>query len=396
LKVLVLHNFYQRRGGEDVVVAAEHALMRDSGRYDVHVETVTNDAISGIGTQLKTFLNAPYDRSRAQWARELLGRIKPDVVHIHNFFPLLTPAVHHAAAATGVAVVQTLHNYRLICGGSSMLRNGTVCEKCVHGTRLWAVVHRCYRGSLPASVAAVRMQYEAQARGTWRNSVHRFIALSQFGRRKFIEGGLPGESIVVKPNFAIAPKAGMSSAADRSGVLYVGRLSAEKGVNVLLAAASRLPDVHFKVAGDGPQRARLQAAAPANVEFLDWLPHERIAELMREAACVAMPSMSYEGCPMVAVEAFANGAPVVASRLGALGEMVTPENGVHFEAGDAEGLAGAVGDLLNSPQRIAELSAGAMRTHQALYTPEANIRQIGEIYQAAIEEAASRRQARAV
>ena len=169
-RVLVLHNRYQQRGGEDSVVDAETSLLREAG-HEVFVELVDNHAITSLPQKLNAFARAPYDPAREAWAADLTRQTRADVVHIHNFFPLLTPAVHAGAMRAGAAVVQTLHNYRLLCANALFLRNGSVCESCLGGSRLPAVTNRCYRGSLAGSLAVTRMQDRAEARGSWRTSV---------------------------------------------------------------------------------------------------------------------------------------------------------------------------------------------------------------------------------
>ena len=199
MRLLIVHNSYQRAGGEDVAVAMEADMLRAAG-HSVHLELVSNDSIVGFPSKVRTLLRTPYDPDRRAWMNDLIDRSGAELVHVHNFFPLLTPAVHETAARRGLAVVQTLHNFRLICAGAMLLRDGAVCEKCLTGTRLSGVVHRCYRGSLPGSIAVTAMQARAEREGTWQHSVHRFIALTEFARSKFIAGGLPADRIAVKPN----------------------------------------------------------------------------------------------------------------------------------------------------------------------------------------------------
>ena len=302
MNILLLHNSYSRRGGEDVVVEAEARLLRDAG-HDVRVEIVSNLSIEGASAKVGTFLRAPYDRSRKTWISKLLKDTGASLVHVHNFFPLLSPAVHEASAELGLAVVQTLHNFRLVCAGALLLRNGRECEKCISGSNLWGVVHRCYRDSMLGSLAVVRMQARAQRHGTWQKHVHRFIAPSEFVRRKFIEGGLPANRIMVKPNF-VARLSVPSSQEPRRGALFVGRLSQEKGVGVLVDAWRLIDRTPLVVVGDGPLRAQLETAAPPNVRFLGELAPTLVAEEMRKAQLLIVPSICYESFPMVIAEAF--------------------------------------------------------------------------------------------
>lgn len=381
MNILILHNSYQQTGGEDAVVAAESALLRGAG-HRVRVETVSNHAISGLAARATTFLNAPYDPKRKEWLADLVARERPDLVHIHNFFPLLTPAIHEAAAEMGLPVVQTLHNYRLVCANARLFRKGSICEKCLAGSRFWGVAHRCYRGSFPGSLAVVRMQERAFRAGTWHSHVHRFIALTAFARKKFIAGGLPADRIAVKPNFV----ARTSAPADaRHGALFVGRLSPEKGVETLVKAWRRLPMFPLTIAGSGPELESMRALAPANVTFTGAQGPEEIALHMAKAQALIVPSLWYEGFPMVVAEAFAAGLPIIASNIGSLAEIVVPgRNGSHFVPGDAQNLAVVVKALLADPAALQRLAAGARASYETHYRPETNLAQLERIYAEAI------------
>ena len=383
-RILVLHNAYQFRGGEDAVVESEAKLLVQAG-HSVHVEIASNETIFGLSAKASAFLNTPYDPARKRWMAKLLRQTGAELVHIHNFFPLLTPAVHEAAAECGVAVVQTLHNYRLLCAGGFFLRDGHICEKCLGGNTTWGAVHRCYRGSLPGSVAVVRMQRRAHREETWHRNVHRFIALTEFARQKFIAGGLPAARLVVKPNFVTEQS---HPETVRSGALFVGRLSPEKGVNVLLDAWRRLPEVALTVVGEGPERTRLEAIAPPNVTFAGALPPEAVRSHMLAAQCLVLPSIWYEGFPMTIVEAFAAGLPVIASRLGSMEEIIDEGlNGLTFTAGNPAELASIVGAAFANSGTLSGMGLAARQTYDTLYTPQVNLVQLEAIYADAIAAA---------
>lgn len=385
MNILIVHNTYQLRGGEESVVAAEADLLQGAG-HNVHTETVSNAEISSTVEKAKVFFSTPYDKRRKAWVRELVGRTKPDLVHIHNFFPLLTPAVHEAFAKLGLPVVQTLHNYRLLCAGAQFLRDGQVCEKCLHGSRAWGVVHRCYKNSLPGSLALVMMQERAFRHQTWSRHVHRFIALTDFARQKLVEGGLPADRIKTKPNFAAATEL---KPGPREGVLYVGRLSREKGVSVVLEAWRKRPNELLTIVGDGPERERLERAAPENVRFVGQLESEQVSQLMSRSKCLVMPSVWYETFGLTMIEAFSNGLPVVASRLGAMAEIVIPgKNGEHFRPGDPDDLFEKLSGLLADPGRLAALGEGARRDFDEKYSPAQNLDTLLAIYEEAREAAA--------
>ena len=385
-RILILHNAYKLRGGEDAVVEQEFELLRNGG-HDVHLEIVSNDQIAGFGSKLKTFLSTPYNARRKDWLAKCVARVKPEVVHIHNFFPLLTPAVHEAGAEAGVAVVQTLHNYRTICAGATLLRDGVVCEKCLGGNRNWGVIHRCYRGSLSGSLAVVRMQERAFNRNVWSEQVHRFIALTEFGRSKFISAGIPSDRLAVKPNFV--PDQGAPGEQQRHGALFVGRLSEEKGVSILIDAWRQLPDFELTILGDGPEQDALKAAAPSNVRFLGRQTPPAVRQSMMQAQLLVMPSLWYEGFPVTLVESFASGLPVLGSRLGAMKELIEPGvTGDLFTVGDAKDLAARARQLLANSESLADFGRKARGVYEARYTPTANLRRLEAIYAEAMALAA--------
>ena len=376
MRIYIAHNAYQQSGGEDAVVAAEAELLSSAG-HEVTVGIVSNDEINGIRDKALAFIDAPGSARRAAWMSQELERTNAEVLHVHNFFPLLTPAIHEEAARRGVAVVQTLHNYRLLCAAATFLRNGEICEKCLGDRRHWGVVHRCYRHSLPGSIALYRMQEQSRRRRVWHDHVHRLIALSQFARDKFIAAGLPADRIVVKPNFVPGFSGELPTV--RRGALFVGRLSREKGVDVLLDAWHQLPDLPLTIVGDGPERTRLEAAAPPNVTFTGALTRAEVEARMLSSAVLVVPSIWYETFGLVVAEAMAAGLPVAASRIGALPELIEPgRTGALFETGNRDDLVRAVRASLSG------LDAGHIRRQQqARFSPEANLRQLVDIYSTA-------------
>lgn len=384
MKILVLHNAYRMRGGEDSVVESEVALLQEAG-HDVRLVTVSNDDISGPVASAKAFIKAPFDPARARWIRNMIERYGIDVVHVHNAFPLLTPAVHIGASAAGAAVVQTLHNYRLFCANALLLRDGKVCELCVGGRSWPALEHRCYRGSLPGTLAVVRMQRQMRAQ-RWRDSVDQFVALTGFAAGKLAEAGLPADRISVKPNFCAASPAPLTS---RQGFLFVGRLSPEKGVHILLEAWRQLPDLHLTVVGDGPDSAALRKGAPHNVNFTGPLSSADVQKCMEAAAALVMPSVWYEGFPMTVVEAYASGLPVIASRIGSLAEVVRHgETGLLFEPGSASSLVSTVRGA--DQIQLTRMQATTLAEYRLHYTPERNLDTLLSIYGKAL----ARRRAR--
>ncbi len=348
-----------------------------------------NDAIVRWTAASKAAFDCVYSFSSARSMSKLIDDFRPDVAHIHNFFPRLSPSVHYACRKAGVPVVQTLHNYRLLCPGATLFREGKVCEDCTRAVAPWpAVAHACYRDSRTASAAVANMVAIHRAAGTWTRTVSRFITPTEFARNKFIEGGLPAERIAVKPNF-LSQDPGMGNGNGKYA-LFVGRLSQEKGLDTLLAAWRQLKvSVPLKIVGDGPLALMVQQAVAVlkDVEWLGPRIHEEVLRLMADAAFQVVPNNSYETFGMVAMEAFAVGLPVFASRLGALAELVSDgKTGKLLTAGSSEALAATVEWAIAHPDELRAMRRNARIEFESRYTADANYSQLMRIYESARAE----------
>jgi glycosyltransferase involved in cell wall biosynthesis len=388
MDILIAHNLYLQAGGEDECLAAEVAMLRDYG-HNVIQYTVNNETIRDMGP-LKL-------ASRTIWSKvafhELAGLFRthrPQIAHFHNTFPLISPAAYYAAREANVRVVQTLHNFRLLCANALFFRNGLVCEDCLGKPLGWrGIARRCYRGSFAASSGIVAMTAMHRAIGTWQCAVDIYVALTEFARLKLIEGGLPADRIMVKPNFT-HPDSGIG--AGKGGYcLFVGRLSTEKGVDTLLNAWDRLDGrVPLKIVGDGPMCEAVAAAAAKNpaIEWLGPLPRQSVDMLMGDATFVIVPSNCYETFGRVIIEAYANGTPVIASRLGAMGELVVDgQTGSHFRPGSSDDLADKVRELLPDAARLVQMRSSAREAFESKYTRQRNYNLLMSLYHRALEAA---------
>jgi glycosyltransferase involved in cell wall biosynthesis len=385
MKILLVHNYYQQRGGEDSVVANERALLEQSG-HDVDLFSAHNKEISGLAAKWNSFKNVTYNEGIRQIFVERLERARPDVVHVHNTFPLISPSVYDACAEAGLPVVQTLHNFRTFCAGSLLLRKGKICELCLDGRPYRAVAYRCYRGSFLGSLATARLIDYHNRHRTWATKVARFIALSEFARKKFIDAGFPPERMIVKPNFVLDP--GETASGHREGLIFVGRLSPEKGLSHLVRALSG-SNIQLRILGDGPERAALESQASPNIIFEGLVSPERVREAMRMAKILVLPSISYDNMPVCVVEAFASGLPVIATRLGSLPEIVADGvTGRLVAPADAAALRETATELLSDPQRLTAMSIAARRRYESHYSPERHLEQLLAIYKDAIQEIA--------
>lgn len=386
MRVLLAHNLYKNQGGESLAAKAEMELLENHG-HTVDLLETDNTEIVGLASKVKTALGASYSPVVKGHMAARIATFKPDVVHVHNFFPLLSPSIYYACNEASVPVVQTLHNYRIICPGALLFRSGRSCEDCVGKAFAWpGVLHGCYRGSRLGTASVAAMGSIHRWLGTWQNRIDCFIALTDFSRGRLIEGGLPFDKIVVKPNFAPDP----GDPGDGSGgfALFAGRLSGEKGIRTLLFAWDRLNGMSFrlKVAGDGPLREEVTRRADAGrVQYAGALSRQAVQELMHEAAFLVFPSICYENFPLAIVEAFASGMPVIASRFGAMAEIVEDgRTGLHFTSGDPEDLARKIEWAVTHPKEMGEMGRAARTEYVTKYTAEQNYRQLMKVYRRVI------------
>jgi len=388
VKVLLVHNAYQRPGGEDVVFAQEAQMLKNAGHEVILYQRSNWDVERYQGLRKISLAKGTIWASDSR--RDFLGllqREKPDVVHVHNTFMMISPSIYSACGEVGVPVVQTLHNYRLLCPGATLFREGKVCEECVGHSFLPSVIHGCYHDSRSTTAVVAIMLTTHRQRGTYQNEVTSYVALTEFSRRKFIEGGLPAEKIFVKPNF-VDPDPGARTS-DGEYALFVGRLSPEKRVSTVLAAWKRLPKaIPIKVIGGGPDKAQLEAQAAKdgldNVEFLGQLPREQTLAAINNARFLVFSSEWYENFPVTIAEAFACSTPVVASNMGAMQEIVSDgRTGLFFASGDPEDLAQRVLWAWNHPNEIRAMGREARREYESKYTAAKNYPQLMEIYERA-------------
>ncbi len=379
-RVLVVHNAYQHRGGEDSVVAEEITLLESRG-HQVETYFRHNDDIAALSS-LAVAQQTLWSSRTTQDLAERIRSFRPDIIHIHNTFPLISPSLYWAAGRAGVPVVQTLHNFRLMCLSALFMRDGQVCEDCLGHVPWRGVLRRCYRGSPAASGVLAGMLTLHRGLGTYRNKVARYIALNEFCRGKFIEGGLPADRVVVKPNFV---DFAVPEPVPRAGLLFVGRLSVEKGVSTLAGATALLSGAQLRVAGEGPEAGVLDGVA--GVTRLGSVSGEAVRGEMSRAVALVVPSIWYENFPRTIVEAFACGLPVIASRIGALADIMRDgETGLLFDPGNPHDLADKMAWALANPERMAEMGRKARAQYEAEFSADVNYQRLMEIYGGVLAE----------
>jgi glycosyltransferase involved in cell wall biosynthesis len=397
MKILFVHcRYLQNAGGEDSAVAAETSLLTSHGHTVNTLFFSNEESGNGIITKIKTGIRAVYNSGSAKKLKEAISVFRPDVIHIHNFFYDASPAVILQAYKEKIPVVVTIHNYRLICASAILLRDNKICELCVHNIFPWhGVIHKCYHHSAVQSAVVGSISGFHKLTGTWRKKVNKYITPSAFIRSKLLHSSLKvsADKILVKRNFIEDP--GVSAMENRNNYfLFVGRLTHEKGIDVLLRCFKDLPGIELIIAGGGPEKDALvqQYGHLENVQFRGLLAKPDIIALMKNCKALIFPSVWYEGLPVTIVEAFATGTPVIASRLGAMEEMIQHKiNGLLFEAGEPEKLKAAVQAFneYTGKERFS-LYEEARQSYLNYFHPSKCYEAVMDIYNAAIEKSTSK------
>lgn len=382
LRILVVHNAYQHRGGEDSVVDAEVAMLQQHGHI-VKVYLRHNDDIANMG-KVQLVRDTLWSLKTLDDLAGIVRDFHPDVIHVHNTFPLISPSIYQAASIARIPIIQTLHNFRLLCPQAIFMRDGQICEDCL-GKNPWrAIVRRCYRQSVAQTAVLTGMLVYNRARGVYRNKVTRYIALNEFSLNKYIQGGLPAERFRVKPNFV--PDLGVPDFDRlRQGLLFVGRLSEEKGLSVLGRAFDSKLHGTLRVAGAGPDADKVSGLP--GIKMLGAVKPLEVRAQMDCSLALVLPSICYENMPMTLLEAYSAGLPVIGSRLGALADLIEDGvTGLLFEPGNAEDLRAKLTWAVNNPHAMLQMGRNARALYLDKYTPDKNYAYLMQIYHDAIDE----------
>lgn len=384
MKVLLAHNHYQQQGGEDQVFAEEGRLLEENGhtviRYTAHNDLVKIMGPAALARSTLWNRNAYYE------LRNLIRFERPQVMHCHNTFPLISPAAYYAAQSEGLPVVQTLHNYRLLCPNALFFRNGRPCEDCLGAIASWpGIFHSCYRGDRLASGIVAAMLSIHRGLGTWNRKVKIYIALTEFAKKKFIQGGIPECKIMVKPNF-VAHDPGVGDGRGKYAI-FVGRLSEEKGIDRLLTAWPRVgKELTLQIVGDGPLASKVANVAETEPSVV-WLGHQptsKVYDLIGSAMFLICPSEWYETFGLVVIEAFAKGTPVLTSKIGALAELVeNGRTGLHFNPGDLDDMVEKIKWAISNQDQLKKMRRNARTEFEHRYTRVRNYETLMKIYRAA-------------
>lgn len=392
MKVLQLHNeYFGGFGGEDTVLRLENELLRSRG-HDVRQLLVSTVELKGANPLrlLQAAVGAVWSGKGYEAVANEVRAFQPDVVHVHNTFPLLSPSVYYAVHRNGACVVQTLHNYRFTCANGLLLRDGVPCEDCVGRAKWRGAIYRCYHGSAGISGSVVALQTGHRLAGTFVREVDAYIALTSFQREIVIRDGLPAERIHVKPNFSRCVISANEQCERKKQIVFIGNIRSEKGTDLLLEAWTKVRPEGYRLLllGDGPDRAEFQRQY-ASDDSMVWMGFQRPADVARvlgESKYIAVCSRWYEGFPMVLLEAFSSRTPAIAPDHAAFPEILGGGKcGFLFEPSNADSLAHALRLAVSSGEsRWLEQSEAAF-TKAGEYNAGSNYARLMEVYKAARE-----------
>lgn len=364
------------------MVEAERRLLEEAGVKvsQVIFENADLRESRSFASDLLLAASAIWSRAAERRVKAAIGANRPQVMHVHNTFPAASPSVYAAAAANDVPVIQTLHNYRFVCPAATAFRDGHACTDCVGRSVPWpAVIHACVRHSRPQSAVAAATLAGHRAGGTFSRGISGFVSLTSFQRDLMIRGGLPADRIRLIPNF-LEPDPGVGSDL-RAGVLFVGRLAQEKGVTALLEASKVVPGV-VRVVGDGPLAPLVeQADAEGHVLYLGRRTRASVVDELRSTIALVLPSVWFEGFPIVLLEAFATGTPVIASRIGSLAELIEDQwTGLLAEPNDASDLADRIRWATSHPDEMRRMGLNARQRYESRFRGQMHLAALFEAY----------------
>lgn len=368
MKILLIHNSYGTFSGEEAVVQDIRHLLEGQGHtvvsYIRHSEEISQKAFGKI----RAFFGGIYNPFMQRDLRRFIEKNKPDIAHVHNLFPLISPSALVACRQAWVPVVMTVHNYRLICPNGLFMSHGEVCERCTQGREYWCLFRNC-EGSFPKSLGYALRNWVARKRRFFLDHVSVFAALTEFQRKRLIKEGYPEERIVVIPNFAMAENKQLSQ--NRAYVGFAGRISPEKGVQILMDVARRLPDIPFRAAGGSDSMSELLKQAPENFKFEGHLSKESLDDFYAGCRMIILPSTWFEGLPFVLIETMLRGIPVICSRIGGLPEIVEDwVTGLLFDPGNSNDLADKIRYLWGNPDICLKMGQAGREKALREYTPD--------------------------
>ena len=389
MRILQVHNYYQQSGGEDTVVKNEYELLKFKG-HEVFQLSKYNDSIKGFWNKLKVLLFTHYSKKSYKFFWKKLIQIKPDIVHVHNFFPLFTPSIFDACKHMNIPIVLTLHNFRIFHPNGLLLHKGMIDLRGVNSSAYRCISDRVYRNSMIQTAVVAHMIEYHKKRNTWNTKISKIIVLSKLSKEIFISGGINAKKIVIKSNFSedFFQTVKIDKLLINEGYfIYVGRISEEKGIRQLINFYQNDDSLNeLKIIGDGPLKDELllKTQYNHNIEWLGELDHQKVLYFIRNARALIFPSICYENFPMTIVEALSMNVPVLASNIGAAKYIITQKKeGVLYNPHNSEDFYKGIDEFLD--QKLYEsMCENARNLYLEKFTPEINYEILVKIYNEAI------------
>ena len=380
MKILLVHNNYGKYSGEEAVVDKMAAMLSAHGHEVAFYRRTTEGVRESAAGKIAGFLSGIYSPSGVRGMREALRRKRPDVVNVHNLYPFISPAALFECRKAGVPVVMTIHNFRLICPTGLFMRDGMPCETCLERGNEWSCVrYNCECSRLKSLGYTLRNVY-ARWTGAYRKNVDAFACITDFQRQKLIAAGYDAKKITVIPNSIDAPASYQQSIGNY--VAYIGRLSFEKGYDLLVEVARRNPSIQIRFAG--AKREQTDIKIPENVQFMGYLQDGELANFIRQSRFVVMPSRCYEGFPMAILEAACYGKPTIGPAHGGFTEIIGRGDssiGKLFEPNNLDDLERQIVALWNAPDEITQLGQKAFEKLQREYSSEVIYKKWDSLFQ---------------
>jgi glycosyltransferase involved in cell wall biosynthesis len=393
MRLLQIYNQYRSLfGGEETVVRRISHMAEENGVEARLLMRSSRGLDASFRGRSRAFLSGIYNPFARRDVARLVNDFGPDVVHVHNLYPLFSPSILGAVRSMGVPIVMTVHNHFHTCPNADHVHGGLICTKCTGGREYFCAVENC-RGNLLESIAYALRSTTARKLGLFTRNVTITIALNEFARQRLVTAGFPPDRVVVLPNSAAIPDE-PANPGRGSHAVFSGRLVPEKGAGTLVAAAQRCPDIPVRFLGDGPEMAELRGGAPSNAHFCGQVDAAEVAAAYRGARFLVIPSRWFEGCPLVILEAMSFGLPVIASRIGGLPELVEEGvTGMLFEPGDSEELAEKMQTLWQDPGLCQAMGDAGRRRAIEQFNERDYWRKLSSIYESAMAAARSSQQA---
>jgi len=381
MKILLVHNTYQHKGGEDSVFENEYQLLKNH-HHQVEKLFFSNDGIHSVLDKLKVGIASIYNLKSGQLLQQKIIEFQPDIIHVHNFFPVASPALFYVANKLNVPIVMTLHNYRLICPNALLFRENEICEKCIQKSfAIDGVINGCYRDSKIQTFALALMSYIHKKKNTWNTKVDQYIPLTNFAKQKMLSSslGLQQNQLTVKPNFV--EDFGFDYEKE-DYFLFVGRLSLEKGIDLLLEVFQN-SDKKLLIIGCGPLEEKVKKASKVNnnIIYLGFREKAFIINKLQKAKALLFSSIWYEGMPMTIIESLSTGTPVIAPNIGGPNEIIQDNiNGLIYQVNDLKSIQEKIENILTNKKNHKQLCRGARKSYEDFYTPEKNYQDLLQIY----------------